>query len=63
MTSEQQTLLLNVVGTYFEILPPGPFDARMKEVGASHTLIIKSGRGHTGVIDETVWDFFKKTLW
>jgi acetyl esterase/lipase len=37
-------------------------DARMKEVGASHTLIIKNGRGHTDVIDQTVWDFFEKAL-
>ena len=37
-------------------------DARMKEVGASHTLTIQSGRGHTYKIDQTVWDFLDKAL-
>jgi acetyl esterase/lipase len=37
-------------------------DARMKEVGASHTLIMKSGRGHTDEMDQTIWEFLKKTL-
>jgi dipeptidyl aminopeptidase/acylaminoacyl peptidase len=38
------------------------FDARMKEAGAPHTLIIESGRGHTDELDQTVWDFLEKTL-
>ena len=37
-------------------------DARMKEVGAPHTLIIKIGRGHTDEMDQTVWDFLEKAL-
>lgn len=37
-------------------------DARMKEVGATHTLIIESGRGHTDELDQPVWDFLEKTL-
>jgi acetyl esterase/lipase len=38
------------------------FDARMKEVGAPHTLIIESGRGHTDELDQNVWDFLQKAL-
>jgi dipeptidyl aminopeptidase/acylaminoacyl peptidase len=38
------------------------FDARMKEVGASHTLIIKSDLGHNDEIDQNVWDFLEKAL-
>ncbi len=37
-------------------------DARMKEVGASHTLIIKSDLGHNDEIDQNVWDFLEKAL-
>jgi acetyl esterase/lipase len=37
-------------------------DARMKEAGAPHTLVIESGRGHTDEIDQTVWDFLDKAL-
>ncbi len=37
-------------------------DARMKEVGATHTLIIKKGLGHTYDIDQNVWDFLEKAL-
>jgi acetyl esterase/lipase len=37
-------------------------DARMKEVGALHTLIIENGRGHTDVLDQAVWDFLAKGL-
>lgn len=38
------------------------FDARMKEVGAPHTLIIKKGLGHADDIDQTVWEFLGKAL-
>jgi acetyl esterase/lipase len=37
-------------------------DARMKEVGAHHTLIIESGRGHTDELDQNVWNFLEKAL-
>jgi acetyl esterase/lipase len=37
-------------------------DARMKEVGAPHTLVIESGRGHTDELDQAVWDFLEKVL-
>jgi acetyl esterase/lipase len=37
-------------------------DARMKEVGAPHTLIIKPGLGHDFGFDQAVWDFLAKTL-
>jgi acetyl esterase/lipase len=37
-------------------------DARMKEAGAPHTLIIESGRGHTDELDQAVWDFLEKAL-
>ena len=37
-------------------------DARMKEVGALHTLIIKKGLGHTDEIDQAVWDFLDTAL-
>jgi acetyl esterase/lipase len=38
------------------------FDARMKEAGASHTLIIESGRRHTDELSQAVWDFLEKAL-
>ena len=41
-------------------------DVKMKEVGVSHTLIIKKDRGHCGIVnfleDNTVWDFFDRHL-
>jgi acetyl esterase/lipase len=37
-------------------------DARMKEVGAPHTLIIESGRRHTDELTQAVWDFLEKVL-
>lgn len=38
-------------------------DAKMKEVGASHTLIIKKGAGHGSFHnDKAVWDFFDRNL-
>jgi acetyl esterase/lipase len=37
-------------------------DARMREAGATHTLMIKRGLGHTEVIDDAVWGFLKETL-
>ena len=38
------------------------FDARMREVGASHTLIMKRDLAHTDEIDQDVWDFLNKYL-
>lgn len=38
------------------------FDARMREVGASHTLIIKSDLAHNDEIGQDVWDFLNKYL-
>ena len=37
-------------------------DARMREAGAPHTLIIEGGRGHTDELDKNVWDFLEKVL-
>jgi acetyl esterase/lipase len=38
-------------------------DARMKEAGASHALIVKEGAGHTSFHeDKAVWDFFERNL-
>jgi acetyl esterase/lipase len=38
-------------------------DAKMKEVGASHTLIVKKGARHENFYDENaVWDFFDRNL-
>jgi acetyl esterase/lipase len=37
-------------------------DARMKEAGAPHTLIIESGRRHTDELNQPVWDFLEKAL-
>jgi acetyl esterase/lipase len=37
-------------------------DKKMKEVGASHTLIIIKDGGHDFTIDNSVWDFFEKVL-
>jgi acetyl esterase/lipase len=37
-------------------------DARMREVGASHTLIIKSDLEHNDEIGQDVWDFLGKYL-
>ena len=37
-------------------------DAKMKEAGAPHTLIIESGRRHTDELDQAVWGFLEKVL-
>ena len=37
-------------------------DAKMKEVGASHTVVIKKGKSHAIPIDDDVWDFFDEYL-
>ena len=38
-------------------------DAKMKKIGASHTLIIKKGAGHGSFHnDKAVWDFFDRNL-
>ncbi len=38
-------------------------DARMKKVGASHTLIVQRGAGHENFYDdERLWEFFGKNL-
>lgn len=37
-------------------------DTKFKEVGASHALIIKKGKGHGYPVDNDVWDFFDKHL-
>ena len=37
-------------------------DARAKEVGSLHTLIVQKGIGHDVTIDDTVWDFLSRTL-
>ena len=37
-------------------------DARMKEVGVPHTLIIERRRGHTDELGKKVWDFLESAL-
>ena len=37
-------------------------DTKMKEVGASHTLIILKNMGHNVSVNDTVWDFFNEHL-
>ncbi|MGA2481207.1 MAG: alpha/beta hydrolase [Spirochaetia bacterium] len=38
-------------------------DAKMKAVGASHTLVVKKGAGHTSFHEEkAAWDFFDRNL-
>lgn len=37
-------------------------DSRMKEVGAAHTLILKTDLGHNDEIDQNVWGFMEKVL-
>jgi len=57
--------VLTIHGERDMIVPPEQartLDARMKEVGASHTLIIKSDLRHNDEIDQNVWDFLAKAL-
>jgi acetyl esterase/lipase len=46
------------------VLPEQAFilDRKMREVGASHTLVIKPGYSHTFDFDETVWAFLDRAL-
>jgi acetyl esterase/lipase len=37
-------------------------DAKMNEVGAIHTFILKKGMDHGVFVDKTVWDFFDSNL-
>jgi acetyl esterase/lipase len=37
-------------------------DARMKDVGSPHTLILRPGLRHDFEIDQTVWDFLSRAL-
>jgi dipeptidyl aminopeptidase/acylaminoacyl peptidase len=37
-------------------------DARMKDAGATHTLVIKKELDHTEGIDQAVWEFLEKAL-
>jgi dipeptidyl aminopeptidase/acylaminoacyl peptidase len=47
------------------VVPPDQalaLDAKMKEAGAPHELVIKKGLRHSDEIDRTVWDFLDKAL-
>jgi dipeptidyl aminopeptidase/acylaminoacyl peptidase len=41
---------------------PELLDAKMKEMGAPHTLIILKGTGHAVLVDDNVWNFFDEHL-
>jgi acetyl esterase/lipase len=58
--------ILTIDGEKDEDVPPEHgerLDAKMKEAGASHTLIVKKGSGHADFWeDKAVWDFFDRYL-
>lgn len=67
--SEDDPPVLTIHGDRDKMVPPQNaelLDARMKEVGVSHTLIMKEGAGHVVFVnffeDYPVWDFFDKHL-
>lgn len=41
---------------------PELLDAKMKEMGAPHTLIILKGTGQVALVDDNVWNFFDEHL-
>ncbi len=67
--SKDDPPVLSIYGDMDLDVPPRQaklLDAKMKEVGVSHTLIIKKDRGHLGIVnfweDNTVWDFLDRHL-
>ena len=57
--------VLTIQGEKDTVVPPDQalsFDARMKEAGAAHTLILKSDLAHNDEIGQDVWDFLNKFL-
>lgn len=57
--------VLTIHGGKDTVVPPDQalsFDARMKEAGASHTLIFKNDLAHNDEIGKDVWDFLNKYL-
>ena len=64
--SKDDPPVLTIQGDRDASIPPKQaelLDAKMKEAGASHMLIIKKGIGHINFwYDNAVWDFFDKHL-
>jgi dipeptidyl aminopeptidase/acylaminoacyl peptidase len=67
--SKDDSPVLSIYGDMDHDVPPRQaelLDSNMKEVGVSHTLIIKKGQGHLGIEnflgDKAVWDFFDEHL-
>jgi acetyl esterase/lipase len=64
--SKDDPPVLTIQGDRDLAVPPKQaelLDAKMKEAGASHMLIIKKGAGHINFwYDNAVWDFFDKHL-
>ncbi len=57
--------ILTIHGEKDMVVPPDQarmFDSRMKEVGASHTLVMKSALGHNDELDQNVWNFLERIL-
>jgi acetyl esterase/lipase len=57
--------VLTIHGGLDRVVPPeqaAAFDARMKEAGSHHELIVKPGLGHDFELDQSVWDFLAKAL-
>jgi acetyl esterase/lipase len=57
--------VLTIHGEKDTVVPPDQarlFDARMREVGASHTLIIKSDLTHNDELGQDVWEFLNRYL-
>ena len=57
--------VLTIHGEKDMIVPPDQarlLDERMKEVGASHTLIIRRDLGHNDQLDQDVWNFLEGLL-
>jgi acetyl esterase/lipase len=64
--SEDDPPVLTIQGDRDTSVPPKQaelLDAKMKEVGVSHTLILKKDEGHKSFYyDDAVWDFFDSHL-
>jgi dipeptidyl aminopeptidase/acylaminoacyl peptidase len=57
--------VLSIFGSEDKDVPieqPELLDAKMKEKGVPHTLIIQKGIGHQALVDDNVWHFFDEHL-
>jgi acetyl esterase/lipase len=63
--SKDDPPVLTIQGDEDPYVPPSQavlLDNKMKDVGASHSLILMKDQGHVVVVDDTVWDFFDAHL-